>query len=118
VARLFADEDFPLGTVEVLRSLGHDAVTTRDAGLANRGTSDPDILRAATAEGRAVLTYNRIDFMRLHRQQLGHAGIIVCTADTDFERQAQRIHTAISGLGELTGRFIRVTRPGPAEERT
>jgi predicted nuclease of predicted toxin-antitoxin system len=86
VARLFADEDFPFEIVRILRRLGHDAVTTREAGWANRGTGDPEILRIAAADGRAVLTRNRRHFMRLHREQPGHAGIIVCTADLVLQR--------------------------------
>jgi hypothetical protein len=79
------------------------------------GTGDPEILRIAIAEGRAVLTRNRRHFMRLHMQQPNHAGIIVCTVDSNFERQAQRIHSAISMVNSLEGLLIRVNRPGPAE---
>jgi predicted nuclease of predicted toxin-antitoxin system len=117
VARLFADEDVSLWTVYALRRLGHDVLTTREAGLANQGISDRVILEVAITDGRVVLTRNRRDFVRLHRQRVHHAGIIVCTAADNFERQAQRIHAAISGLDDLASRLIRVTRPGPAEER-
>jgi Domain of unknown function (DUF5615) len=116
MAHLFADEDFPLETVRALRRLGHDVLTTREAGLAGIGTADPDILQAATATDRAVLTQNRRHFMRLHMHQPGHAGIVVCTADPDFERQAQRIHRAIAAHGVLAGLLIRVNRPSPAED--
>jgi hypothetical protein len=44
VARLFADENFPLPVVEELRVLGHDVVTIQEAGMAERGISDPDVL--------------------------------------------------------------------------
>ncbi|MFN8632228.1 MAG: DUF5615 family PIN-like protein [Chloroflexota bacterium] len=118
MARLFADEDFPFDTVQALRHLGHDAVTTRESGLANRGTADPDILRAATADGRAVLTQNRRHFIRLHIERQTHAGIIVCTEDLDYQRLARRIHAAIADLDSLAGRLIRVTRPGPGEADT
>jgi predicted nuclease of predicted toxin-antitoxin system len=116
VARLFADEDFPLWTVQALRSLRHDVRTTREAGLANVGTADPAILQAAIADGRAVLTRNRRDFMRLHLTLPHHAGIMVRTADDNFERQAERIHAAVAGLDSLAGRLIRVNCPGPDEE--
>jgi hypothetical protein len=45
MARLFADEDFPLLTVRTLRTFGHDVITTREAGLAGRGTADADSFR-------------------------------------------------------------------------
>ena len=115
MARLFADEDFPLLTVRTLRTFGHDVITTREAGLAGRGTADADILQAATADGRAVLTQNRRHFVRLHMQHQRHAGIVICTADLNFERQARRIHSAISAHDSLAGMLIRVTRPGPAD---
>lgn len=72
----------------MLQGLGHDAVTARESGWANKGTGDPEILRVAIADGRAVLTRNRRHFMRLHMQQPNHSGIIVCTADSNFEGQA------------------------------
>ena len=31
-ARLYADEDFPLGAVQILRNWGHDVLTTQEAG--------------------------------------------------------------------------------------
>ncbi|OAD19383.1 hypothetical protein THIOM_004984 [Candidatus Thiomargarita nelsonii] len=49
------------------------------------------------AQGRAVLTINRKHFIRLHRLQPEHAGIIVCTFDPNFVGQARRIHEAING---------------------
>jgi predicted nuclease of predicted toxin-antitoxin system len=112
---LFADENFSLRVVRELRQLGYDVLTARQAGLASRGTADPDILRAATAGGRAILTNDRRDYMRLHMRDPRHPGIIVCTYDPDAERLAARIHSAISAFEALDGRLIRVTRPGPAD---
>jgi hypothetical protein len=41
-----------------------------------------------------------------------HAGIIVCTEDSDFQALAARIHEAISIKGgDLEGQLIRVNRP-------
>ena len=58
MALLFADEDFPFPAVEVLRSHGHDVLTTLEAGLAGLGTNDSEILAVATRLGRTVLTNN------------------------------------------------------------
>jgi hypothetical protein len=79
VARLLADENFPLPVVEEHRRLGHDIETVLDAGIAGQGVSDPDVLEYAVGRGRAVLTLNRKHFIRLHRQRPDHAGIVVCT---------------------------------------
>ncbi len=111
MALLFADEDFPLPTVERLRKLGHDVLTTHEAGLANIGTDDPEILAEATRLERAVMTMNRRDFIALHRRDPNHAGIVVCTRDSDTDALADRIHAAVSAVRELSGQLLRVNRP-------
>lgn len=111
MARLYSDENFPLPVVDELRKLGHDVVTIQERGRRSEGVPDPDVLILATAEGRAVLTLNRRDFIRLHRHQPDHAGIVVCTVDPDFPGQASRIHAAIEQSGELRGKLLRVNRP-------
>jgi hypothetical protein len=40
-----------------------------------------------------------------------HCGIVVCSLDADFARQANRIHEAVSRHADLTGMLIRVNRP-------
>jgi len=112
---LFDDENFSLRVVRELRKLGYDILTTREAGLASRRTPDFAIVRAAIAGGRAILTNDRRDYMRLHVRDPRHPGIIVCTYDPDDERLAARIHNAISAYQALDGLLIRVTRPGPGD---
>src|SRR5256885_8628287 len=92
----YADEDFPLPAVEQLRQLGHDVVTAQEDG--RTATPDPDILARAHSLGRAVLTYNRRHFERLHRKGAAHIGILSATHDNDFPRLASRIHAVIAGL--------------------
>jgi predicted nuclease of predicted toxin-antitoxin system len=106
--QLYADEDFPYPVVEELRRAGHDVVTAQEDGRTS--TPDPDILARAHSLGRAVLTYNRRDFERLHRQGAAHSGILSATHDRDFPRLAARIHAALAGLAP--GRWcFRVNRP-------
>jgi len=111
VARMYSNENFPIPVVEALRELGHDVVTIQERGRASEAVSDPEVLHLATLEDRAVLTLNRKDFIRLHNQDSTHAGIIVCTVDTDFAAQAHRIHDAILLISNLHGQLIRVNRP-------
>ena len=59
MARLYADEDFPFPVVERLRQLGHEVLTTIEAGRANQAIADADQLVFATGLGRAILTRNR-----------------------------------------------------------
>jgi hypothetical protein len=111
MARLYTNENFPLKAAVFLRALGHDVLTSQEAGNANQAVSDAEVLRFGTAMGRAILTINKRDFVRLHQTQPSHAGIIVCSQDPDLTRQANAIHEAIQGLDSLAGVLIRVTRP-------
>ena len=97
--------------VDELCRLGHDVLNALAAGNANQEIPDDEVLAFACAAGRAVLTINRRDFIRQHRQQPNHTGIIVCTADLDFIGQVQRIHTAIEAANSLVNQLIRVNRP-------
>ena len=89
MARLYANENFPLPAVLELRQLGHDVLTVVETGKAGQAVPDDEVLAFATAEGRAVLTVNRRHFIRLHGEQPDHAGIVVCTFDPDFIGQAR-----------------------------
>jgi predicted nuclease of predicted toxin-antitoxin system len=108
MARLLADENFPLPVVLVLRSAGHDVRTALEAGLL--ATADPVVLAAATADARAVLTQDR-DYIRLHKLGPVHAGIVFVTRVDDVFATAARIDAAIAGQADLTGQLICVYRP-------
>jgi predicted nuclease of predicted toxin-antitoxin system len=111
MANLHADENFRQAVVEELRKLGHDILTAVDAGRANKGIKDPDVLAFAISQRRAVLTFNRRDFFRLHRQTPSHCGIIACTNDNDSAALANRIHQAILNCPILDNQLIRIIRP-------
>ena len=68
-------------------------------------------LAFATAAGRAVLTFNRRHFIRLHAEVSSHAGIIVCTRDDDVVALANRIHQQLQGTPILLNQLLRVNRP-------
>jgi hypothetical protein len=76
VALLYSNENFPFPVVEELRQFGHDVVTLGDQEKAGEAHSDVTVLAWATSMGRAVLTLNRRDFIRLHMSQPQHAGIL------------------------------------------
>ena len=111
MARLYSDEQYPYPVVELLRALGHDILTVQEAGKANQGIPDSDVLAFASSEKRAVITENRKDFFRLHRIQPDHAGIIACTNDRDWKALANRINLAIIAEESLQGKLIRIVRP-------
>lgn len=111
MANLYSNENFPLEVVEALRHLGHDVLTTHQAGKSNQSIKDEDVLAFASEISRTVLTINRRDFIRLHRESSEHAGIIVCTQDSDLIGQAARIDEAIRSAESLSGQLIRINRP-------
>jgi len=111
MARLYANENFPLPVVEELRRKGHDVLTIQETGNAGQAVSDKQVLAFAAAEGRALLTLNRKHFARLHNAQPEHAGIIVCTFDPDFASQTRRIHEAIAAWPQIAGQLLRINRP-------
>jgi hypothetical protein len=100
-----------LEVVRALRRLGHDVLTFAEAGNAGLAMPDEQVLAFAAHDDRAVLTLNRWDFVRLHRLEPKHSGIIVCTLDQDTDGQAARIDNAIKAANTLNGKLIRVNRP-------
>ena len=111
MARLYANENFPLPVVEELRRLGHHALTIQETGKADQAIPDEAVLTVTSTENRAVITLNRKHFIRLHNQNADHNVIIVCTFDPDFIGQAERIHLALQSHTSLKGQLIRVNRP-------
>ena len=113
MARLYANENFPIPVVEELRRLGHDTLTSYESGRSNQAIPDEEVLRFAFNQERTLVTLNRKHFIQLHKKRPDHAGIIVCSFDVDFKALAQRIHAAISSESSLLGRLIRINRPPP-----
>ena len=111
MAQLYSDENFPLAVIAALWKLGHDVLTAHAAGQANQGIPDVDVLAFAVSQGRALMTRNRRHFIRLHRQNPSHRGIIVCTEDHDWAGQAGRIHAALLNCPVLDNQLLRIYRP-------
>lgn len=111
MANLYANENFPLEVVKSLRALGHDVLTSHEAGNATQSIPGESVLDFAARQKRALLTLNRRDFIHEHSLRPNHAGIIVCTQDPDVEGQARRIDEAIKPYASLDGLLIRVNRP-------
>ena len=109
--KFYSNENFHLGAAEQLRSLGDDVLTSLEAGRANRRIPDAQVLEFARQESRAILTFNRLHFVRLHKKSADHHGILVCSADPNFEALALRIHLAVRSLTSREGQFFRTNRP-------
>ena len=111
MARLYSNENVPLPVVQELRALGHDVLTSHEAGNAGQGVADEAVLALACDEGRVLLTLNRRHFVRLHHERPQHPGIVVCTFDPDFRGLAQRIHGALMSRTTAARELVRVNRP-------
>lgn len=101
VVRLYVDEDAEEhAVVHALRTRGVDVLTTLEANLSS--ATDEQQLAFATAEGRAIYSFNVGDFARLHGDYLArgveHAGIIVipdqrCSVGEKLRRLTNLIRT-------------------------
>lgn len=66
--RLLLDAMISKVVAEQLRRRGYDVQAVQERSLAERRLTDPEQLARATAEGRALVTYNFHDFVPLSRQ--------------------------------------------------
>lgn len=107
---LLADENFSLEVSIRLSKLGHDVITLQDLGLAGIKYPDEEVLQKGVELKRCILTFNRKDFIQLHKKSPTHAGIIICTFSMDGKRLAEKIHSAIDEKKSLENQLIRIYR--------
>ena len=107
---LYSNENFPIDAVILLRRLGYDVLTSYEAGQANRGIPDDEVLAYATGQNRAVITLNRKDFIQLHQCDVAHCGIIICKDDRDYDGQANRLHYYLQSQVNLHNRLVRMQK--------
>ena len=110
MTRLYSNENLAIDLVEALRKFNHDILSSYDAGQANQGIPDDEVLDYATLNDRSVITFNRDDFVALHRNGVSHAGIIICKDNRDYLGQAQALHDYLEIQDRLHNRLIRVQR--------
>jgi len=110
MASLYTNENFPIKLAQYLRQIGHDVLTSHEAGKANQRIPDEEVLAFAAEAGRILLTLNRRDFIFLHTKSIQHAGIVVCTQNPDLHQQAEQIDKVFTEAGNLKGILIRVNR--------
>ncbi|HMV41589.1 MAG TPA: DUF5615 family PIN-like protein [Leptospiraceae bacterium] len=110
MARFYCNENFRYSVVLELRKLGHDVLTSLEAGNANKSIPDEDVLSFSINERRILLTFNRKDFIRLHKERSTHFGILVCTDNPDNIFLANKIHELVLSQ-EIVNKLIRNNRP-------
>jgi predicted nuclease of predicted toxin-antitoxin system len=110
--RLYLDRHIITRLAVDLRGRGYDVLTTEEAG--NGTAADEEQLAFATAEKRAILTFNIRDFAPLHEAWQAaehlHAGIIVSQqlGSRDYGLLFQRMLRLLNHFSaeEMIGNFV------------
>ena len=102
--QFYSNENFPLVMVNLLRAEGYDVLTSYEAGQANQGIPDDQVLQYAKATNRILITENRQDFIDLHRTVPNHAGIIIFKYDRDY---AGKIRVVTDFLNSEDGKSLK-----------
>lgn len=115
--RFRLDETFGRSAQRIFQAAGHDACTVHDEGLL--GAPDPDVLSAATREGRVLVTlYDDFGNVLLYRHDES-AGVAVINPPGQVSMPLLRllIRTLLEALGrdEIRGRLW-VVEPGRVRE--
>lgn len=109
--KLLLDENLSPRVAETLaKEDGVDAVHVRDRGLL--GTLDHDVLEAAFAENRVLVTSNVNDFVKLARARDLHPGIVLIEDGGLLrDEQLQVVRKAVAvleGERDLVNRILRI----------
>lgn len=79
--KIYTDEDVDKDLAIQLRNHGYDALSCQEAGKANAGRSDEEQLQFASQAGRAILVFNKKDYIPIDRawktRGEDHHGIIL-----------------------------------------
>jgi hypothetical protein len=99
--KLLLDEQISGKVAERVRDRGHDVTAaTDDPSL--RGLSDPDLFEVAQQQGRALVTYNRVDFEPIVREYAetnrAHHGLVIVHPTRFPSREFARLAAALEGL--------------------
>lgn len=100
--KLFLDEMLSARVARRLRDGGHDVVAVTERPEL-KGTADAELFERAAIEGRAIVTYNRDDFLALDRlyRSTGriHGGIIILNPRR-FPQGAAAVGSLIASLAK------------------
>lgn len=97
--RIKLDENLPESAAQVFRDAGHEVDTARVEDL--QGSDDPDVLRAATEDGRLLVTLDR-GLGDVRRYPPGtHAGVLVLRLDHQSPRAVRQEVDRLSTGGLL-----------------
>lgn len=111
LVKLLANENFPISSVILLRSLGYDITSI---GEDHSGVSDEYVMNLAAAEQRIILTFDRdygelifkhnhkpqkgVVFLRLEKYEPGEPGSIVHKLFQEYQVEIDRTLTVFDGF--------------------
>jgi predicted nuclease of predicted toxin-antitoxin system len=110
--KLLLDEQISGKVADRLRDRGHDVTAATDD-LTLRSLRDPDLFEVAQQQGRALVTYNRVDFEPITRSYVAenreHHGLVIVhptrLPNQDFARLTVAIDHLLRGP-ELGQSFV------------
>lgn len=108
--RLLANENFPLGSVRVLRAAGHDVAAIIED---TPGVTDVEVLAQAVREARVILTFDRDYGELLYRHRLpSPSGVIYLRFDPMTPQEPGEHVLALLAVPAITleGKFTIVER--------
>jgi len=94
--KFYTDENVSKAVIKGLIARGVDVLTCQEAGLL--AATDSEHLKFATQSGRVIFTHDT-DFLKLHAQGVGHAGIVYSSNQLDIGgniRHLKLIHDVLS----------------------
>jgi predicted nuclease of predicted toxin-antitoxin system len=110
--KLLLDEMLSAQIAEQIRARGHDVFAV-DETPELRGFADPDLFTQAQEQERAIVTYNREDFLALDREyrsrQQEHDGIVILRP-----RRFPQGTASIGALVTALSNFVEAGSPYPS----
>src|SRR2546423_14434923 len=108
--RFLADENVSRLVIERLRHEGHDVISVAET---RPGATDDDVLNAADADGRILITEDRDFGEMVIRQRLGLQGIILLELDRLANAtEADAVAYVVSAHAERLAGNLVVVEPG------
>lgn len=106
--RFLGDENFPLGSLKVLRDAGHE---TASVTRISPGVKDPRVILMAVGETRIVLTFDKDFYRRVYEDRLVPPGLVLFRMRKPGRREAgERLLALLESGLSLAGFFTIVER--------
>lgn len=64
----------------------------------------------ANQNNLTVITFNRDDFLELHKSGFQHSGIIICKTDRDYQGHIKFLHEYLQHQNSLSNRLVRIKK--------